>query len=374
MKKIDWDKDFVDMKGDIHTRSEIEDWYVLGDAKSKSKYDKSLKEAIENRINNRLNELSYGKKEILERLTKAGVEAESNILNGTLTNLSVILRARPSKLQEYAKKFDEFITNIKYSKRLSSKVVNDKRSNLLNDILDVFNYDTFRDSKLPKLAQMLNIKCCPYCNQHFTLSVEEISYSKKIRKPSINMLAKLQFDHFFDKSSYPILSMSLYNLVPSCPVCNQGKSDNPLSLKFHPYHDDIDAHFNFQLEDPLDILLNSEKSDLFKVSLKPKDSSMKEEVKIFDNTFHISSLYSRHKDVIEEVYARLYTEGYYENVDNFNFLGSDVNLLHSTFGGERVIDRILFGNYRERDNINRRPLVKFMLDVHQQLESYKNKS
>lgn len=51
-------------------------------------------------------------------------------------------------------------------------------------------------------------------------------------------------DHYLPKADYPILSVSLLNLIPCCAVCNKDKLINyPTSKEeetIHPYYDDID--------------------------------------------------------------------------------------------------------------------------------------
>lgn len=65
-------------------------------------------------------------------------------------------------------------------------------------------------------AERLGVTVCPYCNR---------SYIFTVKKDARNGKARPQYDHFFPKSIYPYLAVSMYNLVPSCAVCNGGKSD-----------------------------------------------------------------------------------------------------------------------------------------------------
>lgn len=50
-------------------------------------------------------------------------------------------------------------------------------------------------------------------------------------------------DHFLPKSIYPVLSVCVNNLVPSCSECNLAKKDRrpqiSEDLLFHPYYDDV---------------------------------------------------------------------------------------------------------------------------------------
>lgn len=57
---------------------------------------------------------------------------------------------------------------------------------------------------------------CPYCNRNFINSRDDRMGS--------------QLDHFYPISEYPFFAVSLYNLIPSCNVCNHIKQEQALSI------------------------------------------------------------------------------------------------------------------------------------------------
>ncbi len=63
------------------------------------------------------------------------------------------------------------------------------------------------------LQSQLCVRVCPYCNRIYTTTL----YGKKRIRPD--------FDHFYPQSRYPYLAVSLFNLIPSCNICNKAKSD-----------------------------------------------------------------------------------------------------------------------------------------------------
>lgn len=63
------------------------------------------------------------------------------------------------------------------------------------------------------LQRQLGVKVCPYCNRMYTTT---LFGEEKIRP---------DFDHFYPKSKYPYLAVSLFNLIPSCSMCNKRKGD-----------------------------------------------------------------------------------------------------------------------------------------------------
>lgn len=63
------------------------------------------------------------------------------------------------------------------------------------------------------LQRQLCVRVCPYCNRMYTTTL----YGKKRVRPD--------FDHFYPQSRYPYLAVSLFNLIPSCNICNKAKFD-----------------------------------------------------------------------------------------------------------------------------------------------------
>ncbi len=90
------------------------------------------------------------------------------------------------------------------------------------------------------ISNMLNVSVCPYCNRIYTTTCQ--SKNGKVRP---------QFDHFFAKSKYPILALSIYNLVPSCSICNSRKGTREFSIEknMYPYQEGLnkDKYFSYKL-------------------------------------------------------------------------------------------------------------------------------
>ncbi len=85
----------------------------------------------------------------------------------------------------------------------------------INKINDDVGAKCFKD-----IMEILEVRICPYCNHAF------IDYETAFQK-----------DHFFAKSKYPLLTLSFFNLVPSCSYCNTKKSTKEIhDIKLNPYH------------------------------------------------------------------------------------------------------------------------------------------
>ncbi|MFM9745842.1 hypothetical protein ACKI2C_50665, partial [Streptomyces brasiliscabiei] len=62
-----------------------------------------------------------------------------------------------------------------------------------------------------KFITSLGVKVCPYCNRQYITSYES---------EADDMKTTADADHYYPKVEYPILQMNIFNLIPSCGVCN----------------------------------------------------------------------------------------------------------------------------------------------------------
>lgn len=232
---------------------------------------------------------------------------EKALVNDIISSLHQILTAFPSQLSIYAAHY----------RAMYRSIASKRQAKVRGKILTAFNYEKYRKNVLVTLDKTLNVKTCPYCNMHYTLYAEEGTKSK-------DRLTKLQFDHYIDKSMHPMLSMSFYNLIPSCAFCNQGKSKKPLPTKFNPYSRAISSAFRFEVDNPLGFFSGSSTKDVVALKLVPKLGYTNQDIDTFDSVFHLKALYGRHKDIVREVFDRAYTETYYCNPSsNFTKLGKE---------------------------------------------------
>lgn len=215
-------------------------------------------------------------------------------------------------------------------------------------ILKAFGYDNYRNSRLVQHAERLNVKTCCYCNMNYTLLVE----MKKAR--SIEKRALLQFDHFYDKAKYPHLSMSMYNLIPSCGTCNQGKPrKGNLPIYFNPYCSSIFGMYKFRVKDPLQLFMAYTHPEKIEVECQPQT---RDDISACDSWFHLSAKYSVHKDIVKEVFDKAQQYPYYANSLNFKFLKED----------KSYPLRLLLGVYTDECDYNKRPMSKFVNDLWEQ--------
>lgn len=292
----------------------------------------------------------------VKREIEESLESKKRDLNGDdvdlvdyiISILPNLLASNVSSLKQWVDLFDNRFPN---RFRVIKDGKNWEKTDLGKAVSAAFNFDYYRKNVLVEVARRLNVKSCPYCNMHYTL------YANEPRKRSVRKLARFQFDHFFDKAQYPMLSMSLYNLVPSCGVCNQGKSIGQLALEYNPYYNDIHKQFHFELTDPLGPYTAARVNDEVEVSLVPETGVDYDAFKTYADMFHLKSLYGRHGDIVQEVFDKAYEEPYYLNPDNFDFLRDR---------SSDYLKRLWLGNYAVPEEIEKRPMAKFMQDLWKQ--------
>lgn len=129
-------------------------------------------------------------------------------LNDILTKTPDILSA--TYIKDIEKLFPDFVTD-------KGKV--GKRNQTFSQVREVA-YTIFVTNGYEKLKRKaefyaaLDVKVCPYCNRCLIEPIDDGNGKRTVVG---------ELDHFYCKSKYPYLAVSLYNLVPSCGICN-GKS------------------------------------------------------------------------------------------------------------------------------------------------------
>lgn len=279
-------------------------------------------------------------------LCQTRIQDEVRILTAIIKNVNFLLLAKPYDLM----KITRLVKQIKY-KINHGKIIVGKDFN--NKITKAFNYKGYRERKngiLVELAEKINVKSCPYCNMSYTLIAKKANGKK---------IAKFQFDHFYNKSDYPMLSMSLYNLIPSCSVCNQGKSIGDLDIRFNPYYSSINDTFVFKVRNPIPLYTGKKKGDFIDIDAIATSTSQKD-IKDFDKykeTFHIETLYQRHGDVAKEIFDKAYLYPYINEDDNFKMLPNY---------SKEYRKQLWLGTYTKKEDIEKRPLTKLKQDLWEQ--------
>lgn len=141
-------------------------------------------------------------------------------------NIEKLLISEPKELYELNKDLMKKITGY-----YPDDPVEYKGNDKVKKLQEIFNYNTLisgnKDNSY-KIAEIKGRNTCTYCNRQYTITIE--GDGEFITRP--------QFDHWFPKNVFPLLSLSFYNLIPSCSICNSSaKGEQIFSFEelIHPY-------------------------------------------------------------------------------------------------------------------------------------------
>jgi hypothetical protein len=212
-------------------------------------------------------------------------------------------------------------------------------------------YETVRNKWAVWIIEQLDILVCPYCNREYVFKFEDTV------KDKAKVIAT--FDHYYDKDRYPFLSVSLYNLIPSCYICNSKFKHNKNFYEIkhlHPYIDDFDSLVKFKLE------INSVgfyyKEEEFQIKLDTNDKKAENTIK----TFRLNEIYKQYKDIVLEIIKRniIYNDDYIDELIK-KYEGTLFN------SKDELID-LIYCNYMDKKDINKRPLSKLTKDILEEID------
>lgn len=113
-------------------------------------------------------------------------------------------------------KFYEDFNNVRTKKGVTQRC--------LLELEKIFKYTKGYDQQISKFlkdrADMLKLYTCHYCDMAYINAYEETTKG--------GLKSQFDVDHFFSKKICPPLALSLFNFVPSCPVCNERIKGNDL--------------------------------------------------------------------------------------------------------------------------------------------------
>ncbi|PWH85415.1 HNH endonuclease [Brumimicrobium oceani] len=230
-------------------------------------------------------------------------------------------------------------------------------------LCEVFNYDAFASSfdnwGAYHLTTSLGVSVCPYCNLNYVHTIE-----------TENGKTRPELDHFYPKSKFPFLALSIYNLIPSCHICNsnfKGSIDFHTKIHINPYGNELLKKFEFFVDvNDSDMAEAVPEIEDFKIIMKTMTENESEILRIKNSiqTFKLIELYNNHKEIAKEILekALYYNETRIIELSEFfddelaDKKSKDIKLDEST-------KRFILGNFVEDSKIGKRTLSKFMRDV-----------
>lgn len=170
----------------------------------------------------------------------------------------------------------------------------------------IFDYECkFRDAKdwnSGKYIELLmseGLQYCPYCNAKPLEAYPVVSGGNEYHKGPL--------DHFYDKSDYPYLALSIYNLIPVCERCNTLKGYKSASLETHshPFKDDFHDLEVFEAgsKDPFSVLFGSKGVGDITIALNERGKRRSSAASALANLVEIEKRYNTVpvKDVARDV-------------------------------------------------------------------------
>lgn len=314
-----------------------------------------LKEMKDNLVKRIINGVGEGEKQSLTDDAKNILLPDWNTESPNTNNVERLLIAEPKEL-------------IQLNNRLMNALQKLKNAPSNNLLLKIFNYEGIFDDSSKKrafeLSKNIGTQTCCYCNRQYTLTIEK-THSKKDKKGNLTIvgaknkeerIVRPAFDHWFSKSKYPLLSLSLYNLIPSCHICNSSaKGSTSVNLRdyIHPYVHRT-GHPNIKFK-AIPSIYPTQK---WTISIeRPMDSAEDKTIKLFclDDIYKIHDLLEV-KDIMDfkDNYPKGYISDLIKKLKVENISGSLT---------EKDIFRMLFGLEYNEDKVLLRPLGKMKKDL-----------
>lgn len=227
--------------------------------------------------------------------------------NFLLLDIIMVLKRRLQEIQcfEYKNK-NKFINDVFGVYNNALKHVEEK---INSSVINIINYKDYKKRyetwSAYDFVMELGVKVCPYCNMNYVVPIY-----------GMNGKARADLDHFYAKHIYPYLSVSIYNLVPSCKVCNSsfkiGKEFDESNISV--YENGIEELYRFTYY-PLEYDSFTGNGDV-DIEIEYCKSGNAKKVMNNQRTLNIKEVYQYHSNVVQEYIKKrqIYDEAYIEDL------------------------------------------------------------
>jgi hypothetical protein len=221
-----------------------------------------------------------------------------------------------------------------------------------------FNYDKANSKDFspliykqqPKISKFfqenIEVHTCYYCNIDFINTFKKNNETKNA----------FTLDHVLEKADYPFLALSLYNLVPSCYVCNSKVKDSKIPFdNFSPTNKDFDFDERVKFKSFIsDLNLQIGKEQDFHIKLIENFSNKYDK---YIESLNLNNRYDYHKYKVLEMIKkrREYPDSRIKELSDL------------TKKTQEEIKQDLFGIYLNED-LHKRPLSKLIKDISEELQ------
>lgn len=215
-------------------------------------------------------------------------------------------------------------------------------------------YEKFTNRNIGKSwAEKIGVKICPYCNRNYIFTLRYLG-------------VRPQYDHFFPKSLYPYLALSMYNLIPCCAICNSAKHDadtydNNLSEEnfIYPFRDSYGEQFSFKITngDNIDSWLGIAEEYTLTIVHDPSVSSqLIQKQSTTAEKLNLIELYNKHGDFVRDIVRTSY-------IYDDEYLQSLVTSYPNLFSSISEAKNFVYLNYLDETEWDKRVLAKLTHDI-----------
>ncbi|WP_338543489.1 hypothetical protein [Paenibacillus tundrae] len=233
-----------------------------------------------------------------------------------------------------------------------SQFVHDVKADMdqLNALIaQIIDYSNISRGLRHELLHRIGIEVCPYCNRQYITSYKDGTAKK----------TTADLDHFYPNSIFKLLSLSLYNFVPSCQICNSRFKLAKGSEILYPYESgfDRDTYFDVALtpSSNSDSLIGG--NTLFNIKLhQTHTGSRADQLEGSIRLFQLQEVYQSHKEYVREL---LYKQYVYKDAYKKDLTALFDNMQLT----EQEIQLFLYGHALQEDKLGNSPLSKLAFDI-----------
>jgi hypothetical protein len=235
------------------------------------------------------------------------------------------------------------------SRDIYQTILYNKYQNVFALLTKIFDYDgqiSNNKSRAYEIAKRKGRNSCTYCNRQYSQTIVRDGGSN-----DSDRIARPHLDHWFSKELFPLMSLSFYNLIPSCPTCNSAVKGNSIfnfSTHIHP-HLNIPTKFKFSYRPKI--------GGDWEVTIDDTSADPKEKRMIKD--FYLHEIYSYHSDLeLKDIMD-------FALANNETYLNTLLEQTLMRFPGKSKADvyRMFFGTEPFEDDFLDRPMSKFKHDI-----------
>ncbi|MDK2050879.1 hypothetical protein [Aliarcobacter butzleri] len=241
------------------------------------------------------------------------------------------------KIYSSPEEFIKFILLLSPSELEKAKIEYDSirpDGNIIEKLEKIFDYERDRNN-IVSVIYKLDFRVCYYCNRNYISNFSNKSQNR----------TTFTLDHYYQQKEYPLFTLSLYNLIPACSVCNsliKGKR------KVNQYKNPYDKNYDFNKKVIFELISKD------KVELSTNDIDCENYIK----DFYLNEIYETHKYDIKEF------------LNKRDIFTDELIRSYATLSGvdDYIVKKSVFGEVIYNDSLDYEPLSKLKKDLASKLK------